>query len=207
MYKLIKTENREEIVINRSRFIGTGFLCMSEDEAKEKVAKIKKEFSDATHNCYAYIFDELGNALKFSDDGEPQGTAGMPILEVLRNKKLVLSGVVVTRYFGGIKLGAGGLVRAYTECAVKTLDACGVTVMTEAVRLRLTVDYPLAKLVDRFLKDYVLENTEYGEKVTYSVVCRKSEADLLTSDFTELTLGKGDIIRIGELFYPFEEKV
>lgn len=205
MYKLIRFEKREEIVINRSRFIGTGFSCFSEEEAKAKVAKIKKEFSDATHNCYAYIFDELGNALKFSDDGEPQGTAGMPILDVLRNKKLVLSGVVVTRYFGGIKLGAGGLVRAYTECAVKTLDSCGIKVMTEAVRYSLSVDYSLAKFVERFLKDYVLEGTTYNEKVTYSVICKKAEAPLLKSSFTELTLGKGNIFVANELFYPFEE--
>ncbi len=205
MYKLIKCEKREEIVINKSRFIGTGFSCMNEEEAKEKVAKIKKEFSDATHNCYAYIFDELGNSLKFSDDGEPQGTAGMPILEVLRNKKLVLSGVVVTRYFGGIKLGAGGLVRAYTECAVKTLDSCGVKVMTEAISYSLSVDYPLVKPTERFLKDFVLKNTSFGEKVTFDVVCKKAEAGILESGFIELTLGKGIIEKVGEIFYPFEE--
>lgn len=207
MYKLIKSEEREEIVINKSRFIGTGFLCEDESAAKAKIEAIRKEFRDATHNCYAYVFDSLGNAMKFSDDGEPQGTAGMPILEVLKNKKLVLSGVVVTRYFGGIKLGAGGLVRAYTDCAVKTLDKCGVVVMTEAVELELSVEYPAAKATERFLRDYVVSETSYAERVTYKVICKKDEVKALEAGFTELTLGRGVCKAVRERYYAFENQI
>ena len=106
-----------EKVIERSRFIANCAHVQDEEEAKAFVAKIRAEHSLATHNCYAFVADKTGNLMRFSDDGEPQGTAGMPILDVLKNKKLFETAVVVTRYFGGVKLGAGGLVRAYTAIA------------------------------------------------------------------------------------------
>ena len=93
-------------IIEKSRFITTSAHVCSEEEAKAFIAEVSAKYSDATHNCFAYICDNLGNFLRFSDDGEPQGTAGMPILELLKNKKLYETAVVVTRYFGGIKLGA-----------------------------------------------------------------------------------------------------
>ena len=106
-----------EKVIERSRFIANCAHVQDEEEAKAFVAKIRAEHSLATHNCYAFVADKTGNLMRFSDDGEPQGTAGMPILDVLKNKKLFETAVVVTRYFGGGKLGAGGLVRAYSGTA------------------------------------------------------------------------------------------
>ena len=106
-----------EKVIQKSRFITTSTHAESEEGAKNFIAEISSKYKDATHNCYAYICDKLGNFLRFSDDGEPQGTAGMPMLEVLKSEKLFETAVVVTRYFGGIKLGAGGLVHAYSGCA------------------------------------------------------------------------------------------
>ena len=106
-YKSVSDFSKNEIVIEKSRFIGYAAPVQSESEARDFIAKIKKEHPFATHNCYAYIA-ENGAIARFSDDGEPQGTAGAPILEVLKNKELVNSAIVVTRYFGGIKLGAGG---------------------------------------------------------------------------------------------------
>ena len=116
------TEYRSEKVIERSRFIATCSHIESEEEARVFLARVRTEFPDATHHCYAFVADTLGNLMRFSDDGEPQGTAGMPILDALRGKKLYQTAVVVTRYFGGVKLGAGGLVRAYAGAASECLD-------------------------------------------------------------------------------------
>lgn len=111
-----------EIVIHRSRFIATAQFVKDFEEAAAFVAEIKKKYSDATHNCYAFISNAAGTEQRFSDDGEPQGTAGMPILEVLKKRGLKCTAAVVTRYFGGVKLGAGGLVSAYTQSAAEALD-------------------------------------------------------------------------------------
>ena len=121
-YLSICGETVTQKVIEKSRFITTSRHVEGEEQAKAFVEEIRGKYPDATHNCSAYICDELGNFLRFSDDGEPQGTAGMPMLEVIKNKKLYQTAVVVTRYFGGIKLGAGGLVRAYSGSAAENLD-------------------------------------------------------------------------------------
>lgn len=123
MYLSVNGECRTRKTIEKSQFITTARHISSEEEAQNFIAEMRKKYADATHNCYAYVADRLGNCLRFSDDGEPSGTAGMPILDVIRNKKLYETAVVVTRYFGGIKLGAGGLVRAYSGCASENLDA------------------------------------------------------------------------------------
>lgn len=122
MYTICK-DYRQEIVIEKSRFICTLKKVHSEAEAQEFIKSMKKEFWDATHNCSAYIIDDL--AQRSSDDGEPSGTAGLPMLEVLRKNGLTETAVVVTRYFGGIKLGAGGLVRAYSGSVAGAVKACG----------------------------------------------------------------------------------
>ena len=120
----IRTDYRDETVIEKSRFICTLKKVSSETEAQDFIKAVKKEFWDATHNCSAYIIDEL--AQRSSDDGEPSGTAGLPMLEVLRKNQLSGVAAVVTRYFGGIKLGAGGLVRAYTGSVSKAVQSCGL---------------------------------------------------------------------------------
>lgn len=114
-------------IIEKSKFITTSRHVESEEQAREFITEISKKYSDATHNCHAYIPDITGNFPRFSDDGEPQGTAGMPMLEVLKNKNLVQTAVVVTRYFGGVKLGAGGLTRAYRRAAAELIGAAGLT--------------------------------------------------------------------------------
>ncbi|MDE7300610.1 MAG: YigZ family protein, partial [Clostridia bacterium] len=124
-----------EKVIEKSRFIATSRHVDGEEEAKAFIDEVRARYKDATHNCYAYVADDKGNFLRFSDDGEPQGTAGMPILEVIKNCNLKQTAVVVTRYFGGIKLGAGGLVRAYAGAAAENLAA------TERVNYEPCVKY------------------------------------------------------------------
>lgn len=123
MFIIVK-DFRHEIVIEKSRFICTLKKVQNETEAQEFIKNTKKEFWDATHNCSAYVVDEL--AQRSSDDGEPSGTAGIPMLEVLRKNHLVQTAAVVTRYFGGIKLGAGGLVRAYTNSVAEAVRASGI---------------------------------------------------------------------------------
>lgn len=123
MFTIVK-DFRHEIVIEKSRFICTLKKVQNETEAQEFIKNTKKEFWDATHNCSAYVVDEL--AQRSSDDGEPSGTAGIPMLEVLRKNHLVQTAAVVTRYFGGIKLGAGGLVRAYTNSVAEAVRASGI---------------------------------------------------------------------------------
>ncbi|NLE06207.1 MAG: DUF3795 domain-containing protein, partial [Crenarchaeota archaeon] len=114
-YKSIHKYGRDEIIINKSKFIGTAAPVENEEEAVSFIESIRKEFKDATHNCYAYVIGENRNIQRYSDDGEPSGTAGMPILNVINQENLINVAVVVTRYFGGVLLGAGGLVRAYTK--------------------------------------------------------------------------------------------
>ena len=122
MYLSVSGEVVTVKIIEKSRFITTSRHVEGEEQAKAFIEETSAKYSDATHNCYAYICDKYGNFLRFSDNGEPQGTAGMPMLEVIKNKKLFETAVVVTRYFGGIKLGAGGLVRAYSGCVAENLD-------------------------------------------------------------------------------------
>lgn len=133
------TENTVEI--KRSKFIATLSHVESGEDAEAFVRAVRKRYPDATHNCYAYIADELGNEARFSDDGEPGGTAGQPMLEVLKKRGVVRAAVVVTRYFGGIKLGAGGLVAAYTDSVSEVLDAAGIRRMTECAEVTVECDY------------------------------------------------------------------
>lgn len=133
------TENTVEI--KRSKFIATLSHVESGEDAEAFVRAVRKRYPDATHNCYAYIADELGNETRFSDDGEPGGTAGQPMLEVLKKRGVVKAAVVVTRYFGGIKLGAGGLVAAYTDSVTEVLDAAGIRRMTECAEVTVECDY------------------------------------------------------------------
>ena len=128
-YKTIRQPAREEYVINKSRFIGHACPCQTEEQALAFLKRIREEYRDATHNCYAYVIGENAGIMRYSDDGEPGGTAGLPMMEVLKARSVVNLCVVVTRYFGGILLGAGGLVRAYSHSCALALDAAHVSIM------------------------------------------------------------------------------
>lgn len=127
--------------VSRSEFIAEAAHVTCADQAAEFVAGVRKKYFDATHNCYAWIIGETASEKKFSDDGEPQGTAGMPILNVLEKRELTFTAVVVTRYFGGIKLGAGGLVRAYSESAARVLTLAGIRRNVPAEFYSVMTDY------------------------------------------------------------------
>lgn len=162
MFTIVK-DFRQEIVIEKSRFICTLKKVHSEAEAQEFIKNIKKEFWDATHNCSAYVIDDM--AQRSSDDGEPSGTAGLPMLEVLRKNKLTNTAAVVTRYFGGIKLGAGGLVRAYTNSVAEAVKGSGIAEKVLVSRFSFMYDLnAVGKILNILYQQQLFEiaDVEYG---------------------------------------------
>ena len=166
-YLTIAKEATDEFVEKRSRFMGFIKPVTTEEEALSFIREKQKKYWDATHNVYAYVLDG-GNLCRFSDDGEPQGTAGIPVLDVLRKEGLVDCVVVVTRYFGGILLGAGGLVRAYSHGAKIAVDAGGVVEMRKCLLGEIVCDYAQYGMIPAILADHgaTLTDTQFGEAVT-----------------------------------------
>ncbi|MBQ3113331.1 MAG: YigZ family protein [Phascolarctobacterium sp.] len=172
---------RQEILIEKSRFICTLKKVNSEAEAQEFIKAIKKEFWDATHNCSAYIVDEM--AQRSSDDGEPSGTAGLPMLEVLRKNKLTNTAAVVTRYFGGIKLGAGGLVRAYTNSVAEAVRATGIAQKVLVSRFSFMYDLnDVGKILNILYQQQLFEiaDVEYGLQA--KVILKMKDSDKETAE-------------------------
>ena len=201
-YKSVSAFTENEIVIEKSRFIGYATPAVSEEEARDFIAKIKKSHPFATHNCYAYIA-ENGAIARFSDDGEPQGTAGAPILEVLKNKGLINSAIVVTRYFGGIKLGAGGLVRAYSLSASEVVKKAGEDefILSDIFSLSFPYDRYGGFLKFKEAFKHKAISVEFNEGVSVLVAAPKN------SDFKEKAVdffaGKTDIIKKSEEFINY----
>ena len=194
-----------EYVIEKSRFIGKIQHVEREEEAREKIAAVKKQHAFATHVCHAFIADKDGLVCRYSDDGEPQGTAGIPILEVLKNKGLRQVLVTVTRYFGGVKLGAGGLVRAYTRSAA---DACGgaqTARMTLAATYRFALPYEFLPVYDKVAATLVGEETgrTFDSNVTIERTVPLACGEALEQKMTSLFLGKVTMQKTGEAFYAF----
>ena len=188
-YKTISARSETETIINKSRFIGRAYPVQTEDEALSILAAIRKQHYDATHNCYAYVIKD--GAARFSDDGEPSGTAGMPMMEVLKAKNLVNTLVIVTRYFGGILLGAGGLVRAYSgSCADAVKEARPVTVVP-GTKVVVKADYSRYNAIADFLNaSGEVKATDYAEEVTVTLVIRSDDVEKFTAVLTEKTDGR-----------------
>lgn len=195
-YFCVKKETENETVIERSRFISHVKKCETEDDARAFLEEKRKAHPFATHNCYAYI-TERGKIARFSDDGEPQGTAGQPILEVIKNKKLFDTIVVVTRYFGGIKLGAGGLVRAYSQGARDVIEKAGTAenVLSRVYGVIMPYDcyQPFLKFADKIKKSVV--STDFSDSVTVKIAVPYDNADF-AAKVTDLTNGKAEITEI-----------
>ena len=174
----------------RSVFLGYASPVTTEEEALEFIAKIKKRHSDATHNVYAYIL--RGSISRFSDDGEPHGTAGLPVLEVLRKEDVTDAVIVVTRYFGGILLGAGGLVRAYSASAKLALDAAVVKECKPFVLFGIACGYGEYQKLGRLFELNGVKNaeTEYGEGVCVTACCPEERYDALCVAVRDVTGGK-----------------
>ncbi|MCK4597541.1 YigZ family protein [bacterium] len=195
-YLTVKGRSNQEIKVKGSRFIASVTPVGSEEEAKKFIGRVSGEYFDATHNCYAYRVG-LGDAAisRYSDAGEPSGTAGRPILEAITGRDLTDVAVVVTRYFGGTKLGTGGLARAYKECAMAVLDGVGTARKFLTVDFMLSFAYPLTKEVQRILNKYhghVLEE-QYGQRVNMTVRVRKSRSESFREDVGFLGHGQVDV--------------
>lgn len=195
-YFCVKKETENETVIERSRFISYVKKCETEDDARAFLEEKRKAHPFATHNCYAYI-TERGKIARFSDDGEPQGTAGQPILEVIKNKKLFDTIVVVTRYFGGIKLGAGGLVRAYSQGARDVIEKAGTAenVLSRVYGVKMPYDcyQTFLKFAEKIKKSVV--STDFSDSVTVKIAVPYDNADF-AAKVTDLTNGKAEITEI-----------
>lgn len=197
----VEKDGNIETVIERSRFITHVFYVETEAAARGILDKLRKKYSDATHNCYAYITD-FGLTTKSSDDGEPSGTAGVPILEVLKNKKLVNTLVVVTRYFGGIKLGAGGLVRAYSGASRDGVSACGIKEFFVCDLFEITVKYEELNIFKRDIAPlcHKVLNTDYLNEVKLTVAVKKSGYKPFI-DKLKLIFYDKEAVKIGENYY------
>lgn len=195
------------IIINKSRFITTIVPIQSFEQAMLKLKEISKRYSDATHNCYAMIYDKSGQAQKFSDDGEPQGTAGYPMLEVLKKQNVHMALAVVTRYFGGIKLGSGGLVLAYTNSVVECLKKANLVTMQWSQFIELECDYSLSKFVEKAVQGVgKIANIDYQDNVKFDIVVGIDMSQSLIEKLRQSTLGKATISCVKQDYYAFDTK-
>ena len=207
-YKTVKQEASDEFIMNKSRFIGYACPCETEEEALAFLKKIRDRHRDATHNCYAYVIGKNAGIMRYSDDGEPGGTAGLPIMEVIKNREIVNCCVVVTRYFGGILLGAGGLVRAYTKGCIVALDAARISVMEKSCRLIFDIPYSLWDKMRHALQNLpvITECTNFSTSVEAEILIREKDTEQVCSFLTALSGGKASYLTADELFYPWPEK-
>lgn len=204
-YYTVKPYGEDEQIIQKSRFIGYVKRVTTESEAQDFIQEISKKHADATHNCSAYMIGEHDQIQKANDDGEPSGTAGIPMLEVLKKRALKDTVVVVTRYFGGIKLGAGGLIRAYASTTTLALNTTGIVERKRMKSFFVTVDYTLLGKLENELRNsaYLLENIEYLDQVTLTVrvligeeLAFQSWLENLTSANAEITEGEDSYIEV-----------
>ena len=207
-YKTLLREAQDEFVVNKSRFIGHGCPCETEEAALAFLARMRAGYRDATHNCYAYIIGANMGVMRYSDDGEPGGTAGMPIIEVMKARGVTNAAVVVTRYFGGVLLGAGGLVRAYSQGAATALNACGVGVMHPTARYLMEVSYPMLNRMDFFLKDepVMVEDKAFTDVVTYTLVVRCADEEGFLSRLANMSDGTAAPLRCEEVYLAWPEE-
>ena len=183
---------RQDMEIKKSIFITHILPVNSEEEAQQALADLRKKYKDATHNCYAYIIGQNAGIMRYSDDGEPGGTAGLPMMEVLKHQGVVNCCCVVTRYFGGVLLGAGGLVRAYTQGAVVALKAAQVVEMLPPCQYLCEVAYPLWDKVQYALKSLPVQllSSEFTTAVGFTLLIRQTDAQSVLDTLTRVTDGR-----------------
>ena len=205
-YKTLHKFGVDEYIVEKSTFIGYAKPIKTEEEAIEFVNEIKKKHKDATHNVWAYTVGENMNIQRYSDDGEPQGTAGIPTLEVIKKEDLRDVVVVVTRYFGGIKLGAGGLVRAYTKGAKVGIEAGIVIEKVKYSEVKIKIEYTqLGRIQNEIMNlGFKVKDTIYSEDVELIVYVRNEEAQSLMDRIIDITSGTADV-SLGEEYYLSEK--
>ena len=201
--------SRTEFTEKRSRFIGHVWPVDSEEQARTRIEETKKQHYDARHNCWCYQI--RGGAVRYSDDGEPQGTAGQPMLNVFQREGVENVCCVVTRYFGGILLGAGGLVRAYTQSAKDALDAAGISVVRRWVAMELPCSYGQFESMRREVLSFggVVENVDYGADVVLSCLLPEERAEDFAARILDVSAGTIQVLTAGESMQavPFRQPV
>ena len=200
-YITINKQSETLLIEKKSRFIGHALPVTTEEEALSFINSMRSRYYDASHNVYAYVISE-NNIARFSDDGEPGGTAGMPVMEVLKKEGITDAVVVVTRYFGGTLLGAGGLVRAYSRSAKQALDGAEIAERVYCCGMSMSTGYEnLGKL--RYLIEkggYILDDIKYEDNITISAYVRHDLADKFIREVTEATNGAVEVIRDKEMY-------
>lgn len=207
-YKTIASSGSFEQVLQKSTFIAVAVPAVSQEAAMDVLAEQKKRYPDARHHCWAYRLGPAGENVRCSDDGEPQGTAGLPILECLKKKNITDAVVVVTRYFGGILLGAGGLTRAYASGAAGALEKANPARMVLSTRVEIWMEYAHFAHAEHILKNepYILiENIEFLENVRLLCVVQQPDEERLLQEAASLTSGRARCRRTDTLYYPWEE--
>lgn len=190
-YKTVEKEASDFFIEKKSKFIGYAKPVKTQEDALEFISKIKSKHWDATHNVYAYVLRE-NNIQRYSDDGEPSGTAGVPVLDVMLKESLVDVCVVATRYFGGTLLGAGGLVRAYSHTSKIALEAAGIITMAQCSIMSAEVDYSFYDRLNILLSDFsaVILNTSFSDKVCVEFSVKENIVDLLNAKLIDVSNGK-----------------
>lgn len=206
-YRVLLSGGEGEYEEKKSRFIATVRRCETEGEAVAFVEEMKKKYWDARHNCSAFVIGSKGELSRCSDDGEPSGTAGRPMLEVLLGSGIRNIAVVVTRYFGGVLLGTGGLVRAYTQAVQEGLKACSVGRMRYGHELLITTDYNgVGKILYQLGNAGIIpQESEYTDKVTLRIMVPAGDSAGLCSDLVEVTNGRVEILKLGESYFVDKE--
>lgn len=202
IYKTIKQYGEGEIIEKKSRFLGKIKKVETEEEALEFIESIKKQYWDARHNCFAYIIGTKGETVRCSDDGEPSGTAGKPMLEVLQNQELRNVVAVVTRYFGGVLLGTGGLVRAYTQATQEALKEAQVATMTPMSVITVQTDYNAIGKIKYVLaqEETPILDEEYAADVIVTMAVPLSQKEYMIKKLTEVTNGRAVMEEIEQTF-------
>jgi uncharacterized YigZ family protein len=201
-YRTVEARGEAEIIIKKSRFIGQASPVANEEEALAFVTEIKKKHYEATHNCHAWIIDPLNQ--RSNDDGEPSGTAGRPMLEVLRNEDLEQVAVVVTRYFGGVLLGVGGLVRAYAQSCKAALVAAKMGSMLPHQRLTVELDYSLYGKLENQVREGGISvlDTDFAQQVTVTLGLPLKDVPSARQWLVDLSSGQA-LVTTGQEYYSF----
>ncbi|MFT8319195.1 MAG: YigZ family protein [Sporolactobacillus sp.] len=201
-YRTVRKKACEIAEIRRSRFIANVFPIKDEKEAEQAIHALTVEHGKANHHCFAYTVGARQEIQKASDDGEPSGTAGVPILDVLKRHHICHTLIVVTRYFGGIKLGAGGLIRAYAHCARAGLYAAEPIEQVPSVLWQLTADYPLQGTLENKLREsaYTIKDIHYTDQVTFEIYTRETESIRFRDWVIDLTNGQALLKKTAELY-------
>ncbi len=207
-YKTLKRRASDEVVITKSRFIGQCCPCHTEEEALAFLEEVRAAHRDARHNCYAYIIGANMGVMRYSDDGEPGGTAGLPIIETMKAVGVTDACVVVTRYFGGVLLGTGGLTRAYRQGCRIALTAGGVVEMIPSLLFLCEVAYPMWDKLNYALSALPVEITEvsYAAAVQATLKVRIADAERVRDEITRLCQGKAEFLDIEEKEMAWEEQ-